>query len=278
MANASIKKSALELSSMLLPLFIRKRLAVRLSRLGCIDQQRRSWWAANLLRDFSESDINGYHKFLWSNHIFYAATYEPSLTFGPENMKKSRRIFFSDLKEVLLSMGIEPHKDVRSAFEVGCSLGYQLKYMEEELFASAVTLEGVDIDEYAIRSGTEYLKKAGSKVKLHSGDMEGLERITGERRFDVVVCTGVLMYLKEASAEDLVKMMLRRGKVLAISGLAHEEDNSCLQGSLVRERDGTFVHNIDSMVRKAGGKVLQRRWEGAKAVDGHTIYFVFASK
>ena len=53
-------------------------------------------------------------------------------------------------------------------------------------------------------------------------------------------------------------------------------DNAALAQSDVRATDRTFVHNLDRMVELAGGKVVGRRWEGDRQVDGQTIYFVFA--
>jgi hypothetical protein len=37
-----------------------------------------------------------------------------------------------------------------------------------------------------------------------------------------------------------------------------------------------LIHNIDRMIERAGGRVLWRRWEGARKVDGNTIYFLIA--
>jgi len=86
------------------------------------------------------------------------------------------------------------------------------------------------------------------------------------------------MYLEEDAAARVVASMLRHtGVVVALAGLAHPEtDNALLDRSVPRSSDRSFIHNIDGMVKKAGGTVLARRWEGGRFVDGHTIYFVFA--
>jgi 2-polyprenyl-3-methyl-5-hydroxy-6-metoxy-1,4-benzoquinol methylase len=261
-----------------LPLFIRKRLAVWLHRQEGLAASRRSWWEHELLRDLAEKNINEYHKFLWSNHLSYAETYEVASRFGRENMKQSRLMFFSDLQKHLVSIAVKP-ADVRSAFEVGCSLGYQLRFLETDLFPSAAVLEGVDIDAYAIRSGAEYLTRIGSKVRLQCEDMERLEKILGEKRYDVIICTGVLMYLKEEDAQRVVAILMKHAdKMVGFSGLAHPDmDNAQLGRSIPRESDQTFIHNIDSMVLQEGGRIAARRWEGGKLVDGHTIYFLFAT-
>lgn len=273
-----VKDTAKNMVRAIVPLPARKRLSIWVSRLKWVDTDRRNWWAVELIRDFFEKDVNEYHKFLWANHLSYALTYEASSRFGKENMKQSRRSFFSDAAAVLRGLGVNPATQVKSVLEVGCSLGYQLRYMETDLFPSAQRLDGIDIDGYAIESGESYLRGTDSKVRLTRADMESFEAATGSM-YDVIVCTGVLMYLDQASAARLVERLLRHtGKLLAFSGLAHPDtDNSYLENSVTRASDGTFIHNIDSMIENAGGKILARRWEGARLVDGHTIYFVFAS-
>ncbi len=93
-----------------------------------------------------------------------------------------------------------------------------------------------------------------------------------------MLCTGVLMYLTEQPAAAAVKTMLRHTDVLvALAGLAHPEiDNRELQRSTVRRDDNSFIHNLDRMVEAAGGRVLQRRWEGDRLIHDNSIYFVFA--
>jgi SAM-dependent methyltransferase len=261
-----------------LPLFIRKRLAVWLNSQERVAAARRSWWVQELLRDLAEKNINEYHKFLWSNHLSYAETYDVPSRFGRENMKGSRVLFFADLKQHLASVSLFP-ADVKSVFEVGCSLGYQLRSLETDLFPSATILDGVDIDAYAIQAGSEYLAGIGSKVRLTCQDMELLEKSLGSRQYDIILCTGVLMYLKEEDARRLVAVLLRHTRrMAAFSGLAlPERDNAEMGSSIPRESDHSFIHNIDSMVKDADGRIVARRWEGDRVVDGNTIYFVFAT-
>ena len=58
----------------LLPLAVRKHLAIWLDRQRWLGSGK--WWAVELLRDFAEKDISAYHRFLWSNHMAYAETYD----------------------------------------------------------------------------------------------------------------------------------------------------------------------------------------------------------
>lgn len=261
-----------------LPLPLRKRTAVALHRREWFEPESRYWWTRELLRDFAEKEPASYHRFLWSNHLGYAATYNVEARFLSAEMPGSRRIFFSDLSAHLKTLGLDPARDIRSVLEVGCSLGYQLQYMESAIFPGAVDLEGIDIDRHAVTQGMEHLGKAGSNVRLLADDMGRLERVFEGKRYDVIVCTGVLMYLDEVEATAVTAAMLRLcGKLVAISGPAHPEvDNALLDCSVPRESDRSFIHNLDRIVEMAGGTVVARRYEGGRIVDGHTIYFVFA--
>lgn len=262
----------------LAPLSLRKWMAIWLHRQHWISLSRRTWWSTELLRDFADRDVNAYHKFLWAHHLVYAVTYEVGSRFGADHLIPSRRMFFADLCRQLQELGIPP-ETVGSVLEVGCSLGYQLRYVETELFPSATRLDGLDIDQYAIRAGAEYLRTVGSHVSLHCGDMQWLDEFARRRMYDVILCTGTLLYLQEAEAAAVVCMMLAHSRILvAMAGLAHPAvDNAHLLRSDVRSRDATLIHNFDQMVEAAGGRVVGRRWEGAREVEGQTIYFVFAA-
>jgi SAM-dependent methyltransferase len=259
------------------PLALRKRAAIVLQRQEWIPAYRRNWWSFELVRDVAERDLDAFHEFLWTNHLAYAESYEVDRRFGPENMRESRRQFFSDLVQQLAVRGVA-RQDVRSVLEVGCSLGYQLRYLETNLFSACNELRGIDIDRRAIDTGAQYLRTCGSKVSLAVGGLDDVERLPGPERFDIVVATGVLMYVNEERATRAMAALLRRTRcVLALAGLAHPVcDNAQLRSSDMRERDRTFIHNFDRMIADAGGRVIGRRWEGSRIVDGNTIYFVFA--
>ena len=276
--RASIKQTLKGYTRSLIPLSVRKRLAVWLYHQKWLNYNRRSWWSQELIQDLAALSINDYHKFLWSNHLAYSAPYEVSQKFGNENMQRSRMMFFSDLTKHLVSMSVNPATDIHSVFEVGCSLGYLLRYCETDIFPSATDIGGSDIDQYAIRVGSEYLRSVGSNIQLKCGDMEDLNQLMKDKVYDVIICPGVLMYLHESAACRLVDVLLRHtGVMLAMTGLAHPDmDNAELQQSVARERDQSFIHNFDFMINKAGGQIVARRWEGSTIIDGHSIYFVFA--
>lgn len=261
----------------LIPLSLRKRTAIWVHQQPWIDSNRRSWWSDELVRDLAEKDVNAYHKFLWAHHLT-AGPYEVATRFGAEAMRPSRQLFFAELRQSIEALGLDA-KEIGSVLEVGCSLGYQLRYLETDLFTETTVFEGIDIDRYAIQSGQEHLAACGSKVSLKCGDVQQIEDLLGGRQFDVIICTGVLMYLKEAEAAEMVRAMLSNSRTMvAMAGLAHpSRDNAVLTNSDVRDRDQTFIHNLDAMVKNAGGSVLARRWDGDRQLEGQTIYFVFAA-
>lgn len=262
----------------ILPLPLRRLFAVWIHRQRWIPA--REWWASELIRDWAQRDIEAYHRFLWSHHMNYAETYEAETRFAPQNIKQSRHMLFADLVRQLEQLSIKPKRDVRSVFEVGCSMGYLLRLMETDVFPAATVLDGVDIDEYAVNAGMNELRNLSSKVRLtHSGIDHPHDLLDG-KSYDVILCAGVLMYLKQETAAQLVAVMLgHAGMLVALSGLAHPDtDNKLLSRSQQRPSDASFIHNFDAMVEQGGGQVVFRRWEGSRKVDGNTIYFVLCRK
>lgn len=171
-------------------------------------------------------------------------------------------------------------KDVKSVFDVGCSAGFLLRFMETNVFPAATKLEGNDIDGPAIERGEAYLREHHSKIRLVNADMANLETVMNGSKYDVVLCAAVLVYLHETEATEVIRSMLNHcNNLVAIYSIAHPMiDNSRLEHSETRSSDGVFYHNIDAMVKKAGGTIVYRRWEGSKTyADNQTIYFVFCT-
>jgi SAM-dependent methyltransferase len=263
----------------LVPLFIRKKLAICVNRQDWIASSSRGWWAQQLVVDYATNDINGYHKFLWKNHLSYAETYEVARRYGYSNFNETRKQFFTELPDRMKGIGINIKKDIESVFEVGCSSGYLLRHMETDVFPSANCIRGNDIDKYSVNEGNKCLDNMGSCIELYYSDMEHLDQLLGKDQYDFTLAAGVLLYLDQAAATRLIKIMLNyTRKMMAITALANpDEDNFKLDKSVPRKRDHTWIHNVDAMIEQAGGKVVSRRWEGSKVVDGNTIYFLFAT-
>jgi SAM-dependent methyltransferase len=273
--NTSLKQRA----RTLVPLSARMRAAAWLTR--------RRWLplgdhvAMGLVRDLQWTDPKHFHKFAWANHLMgYARWYDSEdELFAPEQMQPSRLELFKDLDAVLRhDLGEDPAA-VQSILEVGCSQGYLLRHLETNDFPRCPELVGIDIDAPAIEKGTRYLERVGSRVSLLHGDMEHIDALLGRRGFDVTIAAGVLSYLDEDDATAVVGRMLQRTrKVLALAGLAHvERDNRTLDRSVQSPgHEGQWIHNFETLVTRAGGRVLRHRWEGAKLYNFQTLCFAFA--
>lgn len=257
----------------ILPLNNRKQLAVWTEQQSWIFN--RHILSMAIVRDWAEKDSDAYHRFLWSQHLGYAKFYEEVNAFGNEKLLQPRKMLFRELKKFL--EGSSGLREVKSIFEVGCSGGYMLRYVETELFPKAKVLEGIDIDDYALQKGSAYLRAHASKIRLIRADMADIDHVMSERKWDVILCLGVLMYLREKVAAGVVKSMLNHcSGLVAIADLAHPVlDNAKLEHSEVRTSDGAFIHNIDAMVEGAEGTIVYRRWDATKKFDGQMVYFIF---
>jgi len=138
----------------------------------------------------------------------------------------------------------------------------------------------MDIDREAIRKGSQYLANAKSRVRLICGDMEELESLVGEQRFDFTYATGVLSYLSGSDASRVIgAMMSRTNRVLALVGLANRAfPNRELGGSRMEGQYGNqWIHNFEPMIAAAGGRVVKTRWQVPEASEKKGLYFVFAA-
>ena len=103
------------------PLSVRKKLAITLGNKSWLP--RHSTLSFAILSDWAKRDADGFHRFLWTNHLGYAKWYEEFNDFGPEKLRPIRKMLFYDLKVFLLSHNIDPSIDITSVFDVGCSSG-----------------------------------------------------------------------------------------------------------------------------------------------------------
>ncbi len=274
---SSFRRTMKKLAWTALPLGLRKNLAIWLDRQSWLSS--RHTLSMRLVSDWAEKDMKAFHRFLWSNHLGYAAFYEAANEFGAEKLHPARRLFFADLMACLEQQGIHPETDVQSVFEMGCSSGFMLRFAETNLFPAATDIAGIDIDAAAVRRGQEYLAQQGSKVRVECADMADLDGVLGGKCYDVILCLGVLLYLDQEATERVVRSAIEHARlVVAIVGLGNPElDNAMLMEPVRRVSDASLIHNIDAMVEKAGAKILFRRWEGERQIGGQHIYFVFSS-
>jgi SAM-dependent methyltransferase len=232
-------------------------------------------FAMGMLNDLRRRDPVSLHRFLWANHLAYAESYEVSKRFGTRNINPTRLLLFDNITTHLRSRGLDPRKDIHSVFEIGCSMGYLLRHLEEEVFPSASILNGLDIDAYAVQAGSAYLSSLGSRVKLFSADMESAERIMGRQSYDLVLCCGVLMYVNESTAQKVVRAMLSRAAHL-VGVICLAPPGGDLERSQVRRSDGAFIHKMDRLIHRAGGRVVSSNWIGASASVRSSCHVILA--
>jgi 2-polyprenyl-3-methyl-5-hydroxy-6-metoxy-1,4-benzoquinol methylase len=225
-----------------------------------------------MLTDLRRRDPVALHRFLWSNHLAYAARYEISHRFGASKINPTRHALFDSISAHLRSRGLDAGSEIRSVLEIGCSQGYLLRHLETTMFPSATILHGLDLDAHAIRTGSEHLNSLGSRVKLFAADMEASETIIGSETYDVVLCCGVLMYVNPDIAEKVVRMMFAR--VVRLVGLICLAPVNGRHG--VRASDGAFVHDMDPLIHKAGGRVLSSCWIGTSTSGSSPSHVIVA--
>jgi SAM-dependent methyltransferase len=260
------------------PLESRKRFVV------WVDPMLRFRWGAKLsfalLSDWRKSNPKSFHKFFWSHHLFeYGRSYESPEHFETEGLEASRKLFLADLENAIENAELSRSDHAPSVLELGCSLGYLLNSIEVELLPCATRMVGIDLDSKAIEIGRDCLARKGSRVVLEEGDLEELDRIVGQEPFDLTIAAGVLSYLDESDARQaLAKIFRHTSRLIALAGLGNKvtDNRNQEESEQSPERYDQWVHNFDRMISDLGGRVIGRRWEGAKLYNGQTVYFVFA--
>jgi SAM-dependent methyltransferase len=253
------------------PAAARKGLVVAVNRMSFVPNAKKEALSLLLLHDIAKRDNAALHKYLWANHLAYASYYEPRNRLGDAAIESSRRTFFADMQRCLERIGAL--ESCHSVLELGCSLGFNLRYLETTLFSTAEHIHGVDLDNHAIQEGRRYLHERGSRIELFQSDVEGLDDLLGDRGYDVVFCCGLLLYFDQPAASALVGSMLRHARVLVgITSVPNAlVDNRLLESSGMREWDTTHIHNVDDMVASAGRVIGRRHQTGLEPA-----YFVFA--
>lgn len=240
-----------------------------------------SRWSEGLVRDLERRDPKAYHKLLWEYHLeCYGCGYEAAELFSSRKLNGTTAAydaFVQDLTANLRTLGIQG--EVRRVLDVGCSVGHVLRALELNVFPNAPVMIGIDIDGPAIGEGRAYLARVGSRIRLHTGDLERLDDVLGDQRFGFSYAAGSLSYLNEADARKAVVSVLSRTDVLAaFVGLANPlGPNDSLPGSRFRPELGSmWTHDFAGLVRDAGWEVLSSRWEPPGGGDTQGRYSVFA--
>lgn len=260
------------------PLGLRLRLAGWFARNRWFPAANR--WAQGLIRDLESVDPKLFHKFMWEHHLDrYGLAYEAERLFSSRVLNGTTRAFEAFEQDLRSSLASDPSRRIGSVLDLGCSVGHVLRALETEVLPDAEILVGLDIDRPATEAGTAYLSKAGSKVRLLCGDLEDLDRLLGEERFDFAFAAGSLSYLNETDAGAVVGSLLgRTNELVALVGLANpDRPNGELDGSVFRDEFGKmWTHDFAGMVESRGWRVVTTRWEPPVAGDPQGLYFVFA--
>jgi SAM-dependent methyltransferase len=230
-----------------------------------------------VLADLRRRDPETLHRFLWSHHLAYAASYEIERKFEPHNINPTRHALFRQILEYYRLRGLDPHEQVRSVFDVGCSLGYLLRHIEVNLFPSAAPLKGIDIDRYAVEAGMAYLQSVRSKVELFEADLSRAAEFMAGRQYDLILCCGVLMYTNEDTAQRALQAMFAQCRgLVGVICLAHDGRRGATRNSAVRTSDGAYVHDMQRMIRQAGGRPVSSIWVGTATSGSSPSHVILA--
>lgn len=249
-----------------LPRRARLWLLIRVNRLPGLPPSRKQAITMAALEDVAEADRERFHHLLWSHHLAYANWYETSARYAA-GVEESRRIFFADLAAELRALGVRPETGVASVLEAGCSIGVNLRFLEQNLFPNA-TLEGIDIDEKAVTEGRRHLATIGSRAVLHFGDLFQLEAALDHPAYDVVFACGVLLYFEPETATRIIGELLDRTRLVA--GFAE----AWFPAAGPIRADQARYHDVARLVEAAGGEVLGVHVHEA-VYDGKPMHFVF---
>jgi SAM-dependent methyltransferase len=258
----------------LLPLGVRKALVGRLER-------RKFRWGPDfsmgVLGDLRRRDPEALHRFLWSNHLAYAARYEIEKKFQPHHINPTRHILFRQIVEYYKARGLDAREQVRSVFDLGCSLGYLLRHLEVNVLPSAAALHGIDIDRYAVQTGMAYLRSVRSRAELFEADLNKAGDLMRRHRYDLALCCGVLMYVNEDTARSALQAMFAHCRQLVgLIALAHGTRRHARSGSEVRPSDGAYVHDIHRMIQEAGGRLISSTWVDTVTSGSSPSYVILA--
>jgi SAM-dependent methyltransferase len=233
--------------------------------------------SVGLLDDLRRRDPDTFHRFLWSNHLAYARTYEVHRRFGAANINVTRHLLLDGVTRHLRSRGLDPRREVRSVFDIGCSMGYLLRHLETDIFPGATLLHGLDIDAYAVTAGSAHLAAWRSRVRLIRADLETAAGAMGDRIYDLVLCCGVLMYVNEDTAFAVIRTMMNRARLAGLICLAPPDCNGIpARRSTTRATDGVYYHDVHRMVEDAGGHVVSSHRVGTEISGSSPSHVILA--
>lgn len=114
----------------------------------------------------------------------------------------------------LLIQAIARHAPFKSVLEIGCASGPNLILLAEKF--PQTELWGIDISNYAITVGKDYIKKHSfSNIHLKTGSAETLKNFP-DKSFDIVFTDAVLIYIGPEKIKEVIREMVRVAKYAII--------------------------------------------------------------
>jgi len=102
-----------------------------------------------------------------------------------------------------------------SVLEIGCACGPNLYHIAKK-FPNA-EVKGIDINPMAVQKGNGWFKEEGIfNVKLEVGSAQELKQFA-DKSFDVVFTDAVLIYISPEDIKQVVKEMLRIGRIIVLN-------------------------------------------------------------
>jgi len=104
---------------------------------------------------------------------------------------------------------------ISSVLEIGCASGPNLYRIAKKL--PYAKIRGIDINPMAVQKGNELFEQEGfSNVRLEASRAQNLERFQ-DKSFDVVFTDAVLIYVSPNEIRQVIREMLRVGRVLVLN-------------------------------------------------------------
>ncbi len=138
--------------------------------------------------------------------------------------------------------------DPDSVFEVGCNCGPNLRRLSK--IYPGGTFSGIDINPHVVELGNKWLNDEGlHNVVLKTGQADELSEYP-DGCFDVVFSDAVLIYLGPEKIDHVIGEMLRIARKGVVLVELNNYDNNSPELSRYLFRNGLWVHNYSSLLKK----------------------------
>ena len=140
----------------------------------------------------------------------------------------------------LLAEKIIQQNSTKSILEIGCADGMNLRILQKKM--PGVTFEGIDINKKALNYGMDIIKKKNIKnIKLKYNNVKDLKSYE-DKKFDIVFCHAVLMYVDINDIEYVLQEMFRISKKKIILFEQHIDKKSTYKNH--------WIYNYNNFLKK----------------------------